>query len=218
MPRLDTIKTALQSTTRLCDHSAQIVNCGGKRIIQGKPINCLIVRRKPGKARNQGLICIGHRVIECRLGSNGISGRKREGDACTPPGRWRLLFGWHRHDRIRFPRSPLAFRRITGFDGWCDDPASSLYNRAVRLPFARSHETMMRKDRLYDVCIVLDYNERNGTLYATGTRGGEMFEQFFAEFGFRLALEHRTENIKERVSRVAVVVPLAEYCETQVLC
>jgi L,D-peptidoglycan transpeptidase YkuD (ErfK/YbiS/YcfS/YnhG family) len=32
------------------------------------------------------------------------------------------------------------------------------YNRPVRLPFAASHETLLRNDRLYDAALVLDWN------------------------------------------------------------
>jgi len=44
--------------------------------------------------------------------------------------------------------------------GWCDAPLDANYNRPVRLPFSASHETMLREDRLYDVCVVLDWNIR----------------------------------------------------------
>jgi L,D-peptidoglycan transpeptidase YkuD (ErfK/YbiS/YcfS/YnhG family) len=44
--------------------------------------------------------------------------------------------------------------------GWCDAPADANYNRRVRLPFRAKHEKMLRDDRLYDVCIVLDWNIR----------------------------------------------------------
>lgn len=127
-------------------------------VIKMKSMNYLRVKRKPGRNPAAGLITFGHRTIECRLGLAGITTRKLEGDRATPAGKWRLLFGWNRADRKPFPRSLLSFRPIRQRDGWCDDPASPLYNRAVRLPFHRSHEVMKRGDRLYDICIVLDCN------------------------------------------------------------
>jgi L,D-peptidoglycan transpeptidase YkuD (ErfK/YbiS/YcfS/YnhG family) len=42
--------------------------------------------------------------------------------------------------------------------GWCDDPADRLYNRPLRLPYPARHERLWRRDRLYDVVVVLDYN------------------------------------------------------------
>ena len=49
-------------------------------------------------------------------------------------------------------------KAIRADDGWCDAPAHACYNRPVRLPFAASHERMMREDRLYDAGLVLDWN------------------------------------------------------------
>ncbi len=42
--------------------------------------------------------------------------------------------------------------------GWCDDPASPLYNQLIVKPFRSSHEILWRDDHLYDIVIVLDYN------------------------------------------------------------
>ncbi len=45
-------------------------------------------------------------------------------------------------------------------DGWCEVSNDRNYNRKVRIPYGASHETMWRKDDLYDVCIVMDWNIR----------------------------------------------------------
>ena len=42
--------------------------------------------------------------------------------------------------------------------GWCDDPASKNYNRMVNLPFSTSYERLFRKENIYDIILVLDYN------------------------------------------------------------
>ena len=42
--------------------------------------------------------------------------------------------------------------------GWCDDPKSSKYNKEIKLPFKLSHEKLYRKDNLYDLILVLNYN------------------------------------------------------------
>ena len=44
--------------------------------------------------------------------------------------------------------------------GWCEVPDDRNYNRPVRLPYPVSHEYMQRPDRLYDACLVLDWNIR----------------------------------------------------------
>ena len=44
--------------------------------------------------------------------------------------------------------------------GWCEVPDDRNYNRPVKIPYGASHERMKRDDRLYDACIVLDWNIR----------------------------------------------------------
>jgi arsenite oxidase small subunit len=66
--------------------------------------------------------------------------------------------------------------------------------------------------------ILLEHDERDGSLYAAGIYGGDMFELFFEKFAFRLSLEFKTANIREEVIRTATVMPLTQYCRTQVLC
>lgn len=66
--------------------------------------------------------------------------------------------------------------------------------------------------------ILLEQDATDGTLSAAGTCGGEMFERFFNEFGFRLSLEYRTQDIRALVSESTTVLPLAEFCQNQILC
>src|SRR5690606_41551184 len=42
--------------------------------------------------------------------------------------------------------------------GWCDRADDRNDTRPVRIPYGASHERMMRDDRLYDTCLVLDWN------------------------------------------------------------
>lgn len=117
-----------------------------------------IVRRRPGPLACCGLLEAGGRVFPCCLGSAGICAGKREGDAATPRGDLAVLTGYWRRDRLPLAARFRGLRQIRGDDGWCDDPRHPLYNRPVRLPFVGSHEVMARADRLYDVCLVLDWN------------------------------------------------------------
>lgn len=138
------------------------------------------VYRKPGSIRHDGLLVAGHRTIPCKLGKTGITAFKREGDKATPAGTFRILNGYFRKERIGFTRTVLSMQAIKPDDGWCDDPANSRYNAPVKLPFSRSHENMQREDRLYDICLVLDYNihprKRNAGstifFHQTGITGG----------------------------------------------
>ena len=116
------------------------------------------VRQKPGANPYLGLMAVGNKIIPCALGRSGITTQKREGDGATPAGSFSLLYGYYRADRVNRPDSMLEFQRITSKMGWCDEPSHPAYNSEVGLPFSASHEVMTREDRLYDICIVLDYN------------------------------------------------------------
>jgi len=86
--------------------------------------------------------------------------RKREGDGATPAGAWRVRCVLYRADRVRHPRTALAIQAMRPDDGWCDAPADRNYNRLVKHPYPASAERLWRADGLYDVLVVLDYNER----------------------------------------------------------
>lgn len=113
--------------------------------------------RAPGRKAHHALLRAGGAVYPCRMGRSGISVLKREGDGATPAGTL-LVLGGYRKPGFDFS---AAMRRLApaGPDlGWCDAPQSPRYNRPVRLPFKASHERMLRSDRLYDVCLVLEWN------------------------------------------------------------
>lgn len=116
------------------------------------------VRRAPLGRPHAGLLNAGGVVLPCRLGRSGIATRKREGDGATPAGRLRVVGGWFRRERIGLTSGAGWLRAIRPDLGWCDDPASPAYNRAVSLPFRASHERLHRADGLYDICLVLDWN------------------------------------------------------------
>lgn len=66
--------------------------------------------------------------------------------------------------------------------------------------------------------ILLDYEEAGDELHAVATQGGELFERFFDKFGFHLALEYRTDDIRRWSAHKATVEPLDQYTHHQVLC
>jgi L,D-peptidoglycan transpeptidase YkuD (ErfK/YbiS/YcfS/YnhG family) len=130
-----------------------------------RSIRNVVVRPKPGN-KSQGLLSIGGRVYVCALGKGGIRALKREGDGGTPLARMRLLSCYVRLDHVAARATLLPMARISPNLGWCEVPGDRNYNRPVRLPYAASHETICRKDDLYDIVIVLDWNikprKRNG--------------------------------------------------------
>ncbi len=61
--------------------------------------------------------------------------------------------------------------------------------------------------------IVLEESPQ-GALFAVGTLGGELYDEFFRRFGFQLALEYRTQAIRVPVRGETPVVLLEEYSRT----
>ena len=117
------------------------------------------MRPAPGK-RAEGRLIGPHGVIRAALGRKGIAATRHEGDGSTPFGRLPLREVLYRADRGKRPRTQLPVRAIRDRDGWCDDPVDANYNRLVNLPTARRAEGLWRADHLYDVVIVLGYNDR----------------------------------------------------------
>ncbi len=107
-----------------------------------------------------GRLTIGSLSVPCALGRSGLKVRKREGDGATPIGRYLARFGYFRRDRTMRPATGLTFKTLARRDGWCDAPSDRNYNRRVPMPYPASAERLWRDDRLYDIVIVLSYNER----------------------------------------------------------
>lgn len=84
---------------------------------------------------------------------------KREGDGATPIGTFALRSAHYRRDRASRPNSDLPINIIKANDGWCDAPADRNYNRPVRHPYPASAEHLWREDRVYDLVIVIGYND-----------------------------------------------------------
>lgn len=97
----------------------------------------------------------------CVIGRSGAcpAAAKREGDGFTPAGSWSLREAFVRPGRVAQPASPLPWRWLGREDGWSDDPRDPDYNRFVRHPHPFSAERLWRDDGLYDVVVVLGYND-----------------------------------------------------------
>jgi L,D-peptidoglycan transpeptidase YkuD (ErfK/YbiS/YcfS/YnhG family) len=107
-----------------------------------------------------GQATLAGQTYRCALGRSGIKVDKREGDGATPAGSFALRRVLYRPDKWPVPpASGLPVGPIAPDDGWCDDPVSPLYNRSVRLPFAPGHEKLWRDDGLYDLIVVVGYND-----------------------------------------------------------
>ena len=122
-----------------------------------KPAAKLFVRAL-SRASRRGRLQFGQFNVPCALGFGGIKVLKREGDGATPTGRFAVRYALYRPDALR-PRTALPVYAIHPNDGWCDSPFDRNYNRPVKLPYPASAERLWRSDRLYDVVVVLGYND-----------------------------------------------------------
>lgn len=120
----------------------------------------MLVLRVLSRAARRGVLAFGPLALPCAIGRGGIRALKREGDGATPRGRWRLRHVFYRPDKGGRPRGALPVQGLRPGDGWCDAIGDRNYNRMVRHPYPASAEHLWRADALYDVVIVLDYNER----------------------------------------------------------
>ena len=98
--------------------------------------------------------------IKCAIGKNGITKHKQEGDLKTPSGIFKLKKIFYRKDRIKFFNTPLKKNYIKKNMGWCDDVSSDYYNKEIKFPFNGTAESLWRKDNIYDLIIVINYNFR----------------------------------------------------------
>ena len=96
--------------------------------------------------------------FKCALGKSGIGNKKIEGDNITPKGNFKIIKIYYRKDRLKKLSSKFTLTEITKDMGWCDDPKSKKYNQLIKLSTNYSHENLYRKDNIYDLILVLNYN------------------------------------------------------------
>ena len=112
----------------------------------------MIIVKKSGYLQYKNL------KFRCALGKAGIKKKKKEGDNVTPKGIFKITSMYYRHDRIKNIITAIKKIKIKKNMGWCDDPNSIHYNKQIKLPSKFSHEKLYRKDNLYDLFLVLNYN------------------------------------------------------------
>ena len=101
---------------------------------------------------------INHYKVKCAIGKRGISSKKKEGDLKTPKGKFKILYVLYRKDRVPKINTKIPKIQIKKNMGWCDDPKSKKYNKLIRFPLEFSAEKIFRKDNIYDIILVLNYN------------------------------------------------------------
>ena len=103
-------------------------------------------------------IYFGNYKAKCALGKRGISIKKKEGDFITPKGTFKIREIFYRKDRVQNLITRLKKTVIRKNMGWCDDPKSKKYNKLIYFPFKHSAEKLYRRENIYDIILVLNFN------------------------------------------------------------
>ena len=95
--------------------------------------------------------------MRCAIGKRGIGYKKKEGDLITPKGQFKIKLILYRKDRVKL-KTKLRKVAIQKNMIWCDDPKSKRYNQLVKLPFRFKHEKLYKKNNIYDIILVMNFN------------------------------------------------------------
>ena len=112
------------------------------------------------KLKNKDTLICDDFQFKCSIGENGLKKNKLEGDNCTPVGTFLLGPVYYRKDRLDIPNTKLKTIRINKQMGWCDDHNNINYNKEIKLNKKIKAERLYRKDKIYDIIIVINYNTR----------------------------------------------------------
>ena len=96
--------------------------------------------------------------VKCAVGKRGIKIKKKEGDLITPKGKYKVIYIFFRKDRISNFKTNMPKRSINKNMGWCNDTKSKKYNKLIKFPFEYRAEKLYRTDNIYDLILVLNYN------------------------------------------------------------
>ena len=112
--------------------------------------------------KNNGSLICDEFNFRCSIGKKGKTINKLEGDKKTPKGTYKLGDLYYRADRKKKPETKLNCIKIKKNMGWCDDVRSKDYNKLIKINknFKFRYENLFRKDRIYDLFIVIHYNTK----------------------------------------------------------
>ena len=96
--------------------------------------------------------------LKCALGKRGIGYKKKEGDLITPIGKYKIKYILYRKDRIKKIYTKIRTIVIKKKMAWCNDPESKDYNKLIKIPSDFTFEKLYKKENIYDIVLVLDYN------------------------------------------------------------
>ena len=96
--------------------------------------------------------------FECLVGKNGIGNKRREGDFLTPIGIFKIIKIFYRNDKIGKVKTRIKSEIISKKHLWNTNSKSKGYNNICTMPSRNGYEQLFRKDDLYDLVLVLNYN------------------------------------------------------------
>ena len=85
---------------------------------------------------------------------------KKEGDGCTPIGTFHINKLFLREDRIKTIITKIKTIPIVKNMAWEDNPRKKNYNKLITLSKNSHRERLYRKDHLYDLILVVEYNTK----------------------------------------------------------
>ena len=109
--------------------------------------------------KKTGIITFAKHRFKCFVGQKGITCNKKEGDLKTPQGIFFLRSVMYRPDRVKKPKTNLPVYIIKKNHICCNNPKNLLYNKIFKTKNLNLGEKLWRKDILYDILIVIGYND-----------------------------------------------------------
>jgi L,D-peptidoglycan transpeptidase YkuD (ErfK/YbiS/YcfS/YnhG family) len=112
------------------------------------------------KLKNNTTLIVDDFKFKCCVGKNGLRSNKREGDKCTPKGKFKIGNLYYRPDKVKKPFTKINIKQIKKNMGWCDDSFNKDYNKQININKNTKGEKLYRNDYKYDYLIVIEYNTR----------------------------------------------------------
>jgi len=113
------------------------------------------------KLKNKDTLIVDEFKFKCSIGKNGLKKLKKEGDKCTPIGKFTISKLYFRKDRLEQPNTKIKNKVIRKNMGWCNDSKSKQYNKEIIISKTTKHEKLFRNDHKYDYFLVINYNKKN---------------------------------------------------------
>jgi|TARA_B110000003_G_scaffold265671_1_gene291787 L,D-peptidoglycan transpeptidase YkuD (ErfK/YbiS/YcfS/YnhG family) len=112
------------------------------------------------KLKNKDTLIVDDFKFKCSIGKNGININKKEGDNCTPKGKFKIETIYYRADKVKKPITKIKIKKIKKNMLWCNDPYSKDYNKQIYVNKKNKGEKIYRNDYKYDYFIVIEYNTK----------------------------------------------------------